>query len=41
LRDLGVGGRMILKWNLKEIKGEGVDWIHLALEKVALHFFII
>jgi hypothetical protein len=28
--DLGVGGRIIFKWIIKEIRREGVDWNFLA-----------
>ena len=28
--DLGIGGRIILKWMFNEIGLEGVDWINLA-----------
>jgi hypothetical protein len=30
LRDKGVDGRIIIKWFLKEIVYEGVNWIQLA-----------
>jgi hypothetical protein len=30
LEDVGVDGRIILKKDLKEIVGEGMDWIGLA-----------
>jgi hypothetical protein len=31
LEELGVGGRIMLKWILKKLDGD-VDWIHLAQE---------
>jgi hypothetical protein len=30
LGDLGVYGRIILRWNRKELLWEGMNWIHLA-----------
>jgi len=30
LEDLSTDGKTILKWNLREIRWQGVDWIHLA-----------
>jgi hypothetical protein len=33
LEDLGVDGRIILKWILKEVGWEGVDWIDMAQDR--------
>jgi hypothetical protein len=33
LEDLGVSGRMILQWILRELGLEGADWIHLAQDR--------
>jgi hypothetical protein len=30
---LGVGGRIILTWDLREIRCEVVNWIHLAQDR--------
>jgi hypothetical protein len=32
-RRLGMDGKTILKWILKEIRWEGVSWIHLHQDK--------
>jgi hypothetical protein len=32
--DLGVDGRIILEWILREIRWEAVDWMHLAQDRV-------
>jgi hypothetical protein len=31
--DLGIDGRIILEWILGKMGWEGVDWIHLALNR--------
>jgi hypothetical protein len=31
--DLGVDGRIILEWILREIGWEGVDWLYLAQDR--------
>jgi hypothetical protein len=33
MEDLGVGGRIILKWIFKKIVGDYGDWIHLAQDR--------
>jgi hypothetical protein len=33
LKDLGIDGRILLKWILGGIWLEGVDWIHLAQDR--------
>jgi len=30
LGDPGIDGRIILRWNRKELVWEGVNWVHLA-----------
>jgi hypothetical protein len=35
LGDLGVDGKLLLKWILKEIRCDGVGGIHLTLERAA------
>jgi len=32
LEDLGVNGRIILKWSLKKVS-EGLDWVNLSKDK--------
>ena len=32
LEDLGVNGRIILKWSLKNVS-EGLDWVNLSKDK--------
>jgi hypothetical protein len=32
LENLGISGRIILEWMLREIWREAVDWIHLAMD---------
>jgi hypothetical protein len=40
LGDLSVDGRIILKFNVKEVACEDVDWIHLAQDWVKWRTFV-
>jgi hypothetical protein len=33
LEDLGINGRIILKWSLNKYNGRGMDWIYLAHDR--------
>jgi hypothetical protein len=35
LGDLGIDRRIILKWFLKEIMCENMDWVHLAQDETS------
>jgi len=37
---LGLGGRVILKWILKEIGCEDVNWIHLVPDSIRWWAFV-
>jgi hypothetical protein len=39
-KDLGVGGRMTLKRDLREIGIDDANWIHLAQDRVQLQAFV-
>jgi hypothetical protein len=32
--DVDIDGRIVLRWDLKKIGREGMDWIHVAQDKV-------
>jgi hypothetical protein len=38
--DLGVGGRITLRWDLREIGIDGVNWIRLAQDRVQWRAFV-